>query len=183
MNLKLSFALALVISSAGCSSPPVQKNGSLAQAGDQSPGAPAASFAPALLGSWYAGRGGTSIPYDSQTGEFGAPSGDGLMFVFRADGSYTKATQSVVSNADCTTGFMAFEDGTASTDGDQLELHPTRGHLEYFGCTGSDTDKPIAVSDENLSWSLAPSSADGSQMALTLVSQSDGSSSEFRKVE
>jgi hypothetical protein len=210
MTFKLGLAFALISSLVGCSSgspgakgdsPAPQGVGGgvgIADGGKENGGAigngtvggqpanavePAGSLDPALDGSWYAGRGGTSIAYDSETGQFGAPNGDGLMFVFRADGTYTKVAQSVVSNAGCSTGFMAFEEGTATTQSTQLLLHPTRGHLEYFGCTaGSETDKPIAVSDEALTWSIAPYSLDPSMSGLTLVRVSDGSSSEFRRV-
>lgn len=139
------------------------------------------SVDPALEGSWYAGRGGTTLPYDAQTGTFGAPTGDGMLFVFRSDGTYTKATQSIVSNPGCSTGYVAFEEGDATTQGSELRLHPSRGHLETVTCGGATTDEPLDVKDETLDYAVGPFSQDPSIEALTLHDGANGTSAEFRQ--
>jgi hypothetical protein len=139
---------------------------------------------PSLVGNWYTGRGGTTFPYDSQTGAWGTPTGDGMVFMFRADGSYTKGVQSYVSTADCTTGWTATEDGTATSKGGDLSLHPTRGHMIFTAScsTSEDSEKDIAVQDETLTWALGPYAADPSMTGLTLTNAS-GASSQFRRVQ
>jgi hypothetical protein len=139
----------------------------------------AGSLDPGLQGTWYAGRGGTNMPYDPATGAFGAPTGDGMLIAFRADGSYTLAQQSITSSSDCTSGFIAIEEGDAETSGSELRLHPTHGHMQTTMC-GATTDQPIDVSDSVYSYALAPFSQDPSQPGLTLSRASDGTSAELR---
>jgi hypothetical protein len=142
------------------------------------------SFDPALVGSWWAGRGGTSFPYDSQTGEWGTPNGGGLGFIFRADGSFTKAVLDYTSTGSCTTGYSAFEDGTVTSDGGTLVLHKASGHIEFNStCVPSaDSDKPLTVTDETLTYVIAPYSQDASMTGMTVTGQ-DGASSELRKIQ
>ena len=127
-----------------------------------------------LVGSWYAGSGYTTAPYDPTTGQWGTPSGKGLVYVLRADGTYTKAFQSYNSNGGCTNGFTSFESGVAQTNGTQLYLHPTSGHMKVSdSCApGLNTDQPIAVSDELFDWQMT---ADG-----LYLQRSDGASATFR---
>jgi hypothetical protein len=138
----------------------------------------------ALVGSWFAGRGGTSAPYDPDTGTWGAPNGTGMTFVFRADGSYTQATQGSASNLGCTSAWIAFEEGTATAEGERLFLHPTRGHRQYTDtcAPGLDSDDPIDVEDQAFTWSVGPYSVDASLAGLTVQRESDGASAEFRKL-
>jgi hypothetical protein len=114
----------------------------------------------------------------------GTPTGDGMVFMFRADGSYTKGVQSYVTTADCTTGWTATEDGTASSNEGTLQLHPTRGHMIFTAsCSPSeDSDKSITVQDEKLRWALGPYATDPSMTGLTLTNQS-GASSQLRRVQ
>jgi hypothetical protein len=137
----------------------------------------------ALVGTWWAGRGGTSSPYDPSTGSWGTPNGGGLGFVFRDDGSYTKVAMDYTSTGDCTTGWSAFEDGTEVSDGSTVQLTPASGHIEFSSsCAPSeDSDKPIAVQDDTLSYAVAPYSQDPTRTGLTLTAQ-DGSSSEFLEI-
>ncbi len=110
-----------------------------------------------LVGSWYAGAGFTTAPYDSRTGTWGTPTGKGLIYVFRADGTYTKAFQSYVSNGSCTTGFTAFESGRMEVDQTTLHLTPREGKISYRDtCVPSlNSDKPLRdLKNETLSFSL-----------------------------
>lgn len=129
----------------------------------------------ALVGQWYAGRGGTMIAYDESTGSFGAPSGTGMMFVFHADGTYQKAFQSIESGA-CTVGFVTVESGVATTASGEVRLHPSSGTMHEISCSGSaDNDHAITVSDESLAYALE------AEDALRLTDTSTGAASEFRR--
>lgn len=141
-------------------------------------GAASGSVDGTIVGSWYAGRGGTRMSYDPATGAFGPPAGSGMLFVFHADGSYVKAVQSLDSGA-CTMGFIATESGVATTSGERLLLHPTHGNLHNVSCSGAaDTDKSTEVVDEALTWSVGAFSQDPSQAALTLTNET-GDTAEF----
>jgi len=131
----------------------------------------------ALLGSWYAGAGGVSAPYDPATGTFGMPNGQGLVYVLRADGTYTKAFQSYASNGGCTTGFTAFEAGAYVADASSLRTAPSSGQIQYRDtCAPSlNSDKPATeLAAEQFQIQL---SAD----QLTLV-RSDGATGTFRRI-
>jgi hypothetical protein len=109
-----------------------------------------------LEGSWYAGRGGTTAPYDPATGSWGMPSGSGLVYVFEPGGHYIKAYQSYESAGGCTTGFTAFENGDLAVDGATLVTHPTSGHMVYRAtCSPElDSDTPLEdLVDETFTWS------------------------------
>jgi hypothetical protein len=132
---------------------------------------------PAIVGSWYAGRGGTQIAYDATTGSFGAPSGSGMMFVFHTDGTYQKGVQSIESGA-CTTGYVVVESGVATTSGSQLALHPTKGTMHEYSCSGTmDNEHATEIVDETLSWELEPSNA------LKIVDVATGNGAEFARSE
>ena len=130
-----------------------------------------------LVGSWYAGSGFTSVPYNPATGQWGRPSGKGLVYIFRADGSYTKAFQSYNSSGGCTNGFTAFEHGVMQANATQLYLHPTSGQMQVRdSCVSSlNEDKPISVSDELFTWEFT---AEG-----LYLQRSDGAASTFRPLE
>jgi hypothetical protein len=114
---------------------------------DESEDAPADEPAPpslpvAIVGSWFAGAGNTTQPYDPSTQSYGTPSGSGVVFTFRADGTYSKAFRSQVSNGGCSTGLSAYEAGVAQVDGDTLRIIPMTGTLSY-----RDTCVPSLDSD------------------------------------
>jgi hypothetical protein len=128
-----------------------------------------------LVGKWYTGRGGTTTGYDQTTGSY-MPAGEGLLFWFRADGTYTKAFQDTSPGA-CTMGYIAFEDGTASSNGNTIALHPTKGHTQYTSCSGAaDADQPFDVSDSSMSFVLSGG-------VLTLRDAQTGAQSDFRKLQ
>ncbi|MGZ3455929.1 MAG: hypothetical protein ACXVEF_40360 [Polyangiales bacterium] len=158
----------MALLAAGCSSASDgSKSGSKITGGAPPPAA--------IVGSWYAGAGYTSMPYDPATGTFGTPTGQGLVYVLRADGSYTKAYQSYVSNGGCTTGMSAFESGTISVNGDRLETDPTSGSTHFSdSCAPSlDSDKPAeSLAPETFTFTL-----EGSELVLV---RSDGVTGRFR---
>lgn len=144
-------------------------------------GAATASVPAEIVGSWYAGSGYTSAPYDPASGTWGTPTGKGLVYLFRADGTYTKGFQSYVSNYGCTTGFSAFEEGSLSATGHELATHPSKGHVQFKDtCAPSmDSDEPVAdLTDEAFVWTLRPSDLDSSLMVLDLR-RDDGAQSTF----
>lgn len=149
--------------------------------GASSGGAAQGALPPGIVGSWYAGQGGTTAPYDPGTGAWGTPTGKGLVYVFEADATYTKAFQSYVSSGGCTTGFTVFESGVASASGSRLTLTPTRGNKKY-----SDSCAPSLASDdplselvtEQLTFRLEPGE-DGQGTQLVLMSE-EGAASTFR---
>lgn len=131
----------------------------------------------ALVGSWYAGRGGTTAPYDPAAGSWGMPSGQGLVYVFEAGGRYTKAFQSYESAGGCTTGFTAFESGDLIVGGTSLVTHPTSGHMVYRATCSPELDSDTALdqlADETFTWSR-----DGDTL---LLQRDDGAESTFAKL-
>ena len=134
-----------------------------------------------LIGSWYAGRGHTSAPYNPTTGAWGRPSGKGLIYIFNKDGSYTKAFQSYESTGGCTTGFTAFESGRFTVQGRTLTTTPTKGRMVYEAtCSPSlNSDKPLEdPQKEVFTWELKPNENDPSITSLYLL-RSDGNGSSF----
>jgi len=137
-----------------------------------------------IVGSWYAGSGYTSVPYDPGTGSWGMPSGKGLVYVFAADGSYTKGFQSYESSGGCTTGFTAFEQGYADVTVDSLATYPSSGHLTFTDtCAPSlSSDDPIQdLAVEEFSWQLRPSDYDPAETVLFLR-RSDGAEATFSRL-
>lgn len=137
-----------------------------------------------LLGSWYAGRGGTSSPYDPATGAFGRPNGQGLIYVFEAGGRYRKAFQSYASNGGCTNGFTAHEEGSLTAEAHTLQLRPTSGHLltEDTCAPSLNSDEPLTgLGDESFTWELRPAELDAAQTEL-LLQRSDGAASTFHRL-
>jgi hypothetical protein len=103
------------------------------------------------------------------------PNGEGLVFVFRADGTYTKVFQSYVSTGSCTTGLSAFESGVANASGDGLVTTPSTGKIVFSDtCAPSlDREKPEAdPATESFTWSF-----DGPTLVLV---RSDGVTGRFR---
>jgi hypothetical protein len=189
MNARRLFASAALVVLTACSASSGSGGGQTAKASGGAGGGAAGSggggtLDSAIVGSWWAGRGGTSFPYDPTTGSWGTPNGGGLGFIFRGEGTYTKASLDYTTTGDCTTGWSAFEDGTATSDGHSLQLSPASAHLQFnSSCAPSeDSDKPIAAQSETLVYSVAPYSQDPSVPALTLTAP-DGASSEFRQIQ
>jgi hypothetical protein len=132
-----------------------------------------------LVGSWYAGRGGTSAPYDPVSGTFGTPNGSGLVYLFGGDGRYTKAFQSYASNGGCTSGYTAFEAGTVHLEGNSLVTTPSSGHLKYTDSCAPSLDSDTPTAPENLVVERFSYSVDGDQLVLQ---RDDGASSQFARL-
>jgi len=134
-----------------------------------------------LVGSWYAGRGHTNAPYNPTTGAWGRPSGKGLVYIFKKDGSYTKAFQSYESDGACITGFKS---GRLSIEGNTLTTTPDKGRMVFEAtCNPSlNSDKPLEdLNTEVFSWELKPNENDPSVTSLYLL-RSDGAGSTFNPI-
>lgn len=180
-NVRGLAALGAALLVAGCSGAPAGSGPDGAAGSGGTAGSGVASVPAALVGSWYAGSGYTNTPYDPATGAWGKPSGSGLVYLFRANGSYTKGFQSYYSNGGCTTGFTAFEEGVLEASTSELDTHPTSGRVKYEDtCAPSlDSEEPAEdLSTESFAWTLRPSEYDPGLMVLDLV-RSDGAGSTF----
>lgn len=137
-----------------------------------------------LQGAWYAGRGGTTAPYDPSTGSWGMPSGSGLVYVFEPGGTYTKAFQSYESSGGCTTGFTAFESGVLVADDQVLTTRPSSGRLVYRATCAPDldSDEPLTdLYDETFDWALVPGEYDPASTVLYLR-RTDGAEATFARL-
>lgn len=185
MRTTLGVAL-LMVSTVGCVGGSAA-NGASSGSGDAARGAPAkdatGTIDEALVGSWYAGRGGTSIGYDTTTGTFGAPNGTGMLYAFHEDGTYQKAVQST-EDGPCLLGYVTVESGVTSVvEPGKIALHPSKGVMNEYSCsTTPGPDKPVATHEDTLAWTLAPYSVDPSIDGLTLV-DANGASAEFRRTK
>jgi len=124
---------------------------------------------PQLVGSWYAGAGHANAPYDPVTEAWGTPTGEGVVYVFREDGSYTKASQSYISDGPCTAGFTAFESGEVEVMGDTLATRPTSGKRVFSDSCVPDRNAENSVTgwtDEQFSWSVG---SDGGGLSANLL--------------
>jgi hypothetical protein len=135
-----------------------------------------------LVGTWYAGSGYTSAPYDGRTGQWGAPNGSGLIYVFNENGTYTKVFQSYHANGGCTNGLTAFTNGTMRVSSEQIELYADSGHIKVSdSCAPSlNTDKPIRdLEDEVFGWVTGNINDDPNVPGLKLWT-ADGKAGLFR---
>lgn len=146
------------------------------------PGPAAGEIPDGLVGEWYAGRGGTSAPYDPTSGGWGRPNGQGLVYLFEADGTYTKAFQSYASNGGCTNGFTAFERGIVVADQASLTTRPSSGTLRVEDtCAPSlGSEEPLEeLADETFEWAIT--AGEGGDRALWLR-RTDGSEATFTEL-
>lgn len=138
-----------------------------------------------LIGQWYAGSGGTTAPYDPGTGSWGTPTGKGLLYVFSADGTFTKGFQSFVSSGGCTTGYTAASYGKLSFPAEnRLTTRPDRGTFMYRDtCAPSlNSDEPLDdLSEETFDWAIGADEYDPSVPVLWLR-RTDGAEAVFRRI-
>lgn len=178
----LSIAMLMAGCSDGTSSDGTSSGGAGGSVDNASDDGHGRSSIPAgLVGSWYAGAGYTSAPYDPLSGSWGRPNGKGLVYLFEATRTYTKAFQSYESNGGCTTGFTAFESGELLVSGATLITRPSSGHLVYEATCSPELDSAEPLDDlveETFSWQLRPSEYDPAVTVLLLRSE-DGAESTF----
>lgn len=174
-------AISIAILMAGCSDG--TSSGSAGdRVGDDSDDGHGRSSIPAgLIGSWYAGAGYTSAPYDPVSGSWGRPNGQGLVYVFEATRTYTKAFQSYESNGGCSAGFTAFESGELLVSGALIVTRPSSGNLVYEATCSPELDSEQPLQDlveEAFSWQLRPDEYDPAVTVLLLRNE-QGAESTF----
>ncbi|MCC6751540.1 MAG: hypothetical protein IT371_28060 [Deltaproteobacteria bacterium] len=128
-----------------------------------------------LVGSWFAGAGGTTTSFDPASGATGTPNGERLLYEFKADGSYRKTYQSYQASGGCASGFTAAESGWAEASETTLTLTPDAGHLQVKNSCAPrlDSDKPLdQLAGESFTWTLVADELDPSHKLLRLVTAS-----------
>jgi hypothetical protein len=139
-----------------------------------------------IVGSWYSGQGYTTLPYDSQTGEFGMPDGQGLVFIFHDDGTYERAYQSYQSgDTGCTTGMTAYDRGTVSGGAGQFTITPEEGNTKFVDTCVSENNTEQPQDDlgpETFTYELYPDPY-GQVPQVLQIADSGGNSSVFRPIQ
>ena len=117
---------------------------------------PAASPAPgaaptpaALVGTWTAGRGGTTVSYDAITGT-SSSNASGLAFQFAADGTFAKAWRDSAGGS-CGMIVVATESGTIAWRAGGFQLRSTHGETRSFSsCSpGAVAVTPMTEADRD----------------------------------
>lgn len=150
---------------------------------DETPGtggSPTASVLPqTLVGSWVEGGQSISVDYDPATGSYGAPAGNQLVYIFRADGTYTKQVRRYTSNGGCTIANATTVQGTARYENSALVITPKSGMSNY-----QDTCNPSVTADEPLPTKTLVAEQYGVvslQRTALRLARGDGSEAEFRR--
>jgi hypothetical protein len=131
-----------------------------------------------LVGSWVEGGPGVTVEYDPATGAYGAPSGSQLVYIFRADGSYTQQRRRYTSTAGCTLSTSSTIHGTARYEGESLVTTPVSGMSSY-----QDACNPAKSTDESLPSSAlaAENYAVAVQRTALRLTRRDGTATDLRR--
>lgn len=154
-------ALCLFLLTAACTAttePEPRPSPSASTAGDtgggaraDAPAAPAGPASPAtpaeLVGTWTAGRGGTTVSYDAITGS-SSSNASGLAFRFAADGTFAKAYRDSAGGS-CGTVVVATESGAVAWRDGGFRLRSNHGETRSFSsCSpGAVAVSPMAAAD------------------------------------
>jgi hypothetical protein len=167
---RIALVCTFVASLAGCTVSTSEGN-----AASQKTGATTAPAA--VVGTWTAGRGGTTVSYDTITGTSTPANASGLAFLFAADGTFAKAYRDS-NGGDCPMIVLATESGTVDWSDGSFQLHSEHGTTKTWGsCGGGMTSQEMPATDldnERYTFSL-----DGEELVLTRVS--DGASARFHR--
>lgn len=109
-----------------------------------------------LAGTWYAGTVSSVNFFNPGTGQWAAPSGNGLFFNFAADGSYEKGVLMQSSLYNCSMTFFAYNKGKLELSGGQMVLHPEYGRIKSTDTCVSDNnyEKADQLNQETVLWEL-----------------------------
>jgi hypothetical protein len=113
--------------------------------GPPASGAPTGSLPADLVGTWYSGQLLNRSYYNRDTGVWGSAGGLGQMFVFGADGGYTRVgSLQIGGGTTCTSSVDVYHTGTARIEGGQILLTPSYARTRTVTCgtTTSDTEGP-----------------------------------------
>lgn len=174
-------ALAFVLL-AGCSSasgPPPSKDGGapVTSGGGAGGGSAATSVPAALVGTWTAGRGGTTLSYDTITDTSSPSNASGLAFQFAADGTFAKAYRDS-NGGSCPTIVLATESGTVAWSESDFQLDSRHGTTQWWSaCGGGVASQPLG--DADLDRARYTFQLDGGDLILTRTT--DNASARFHR--
>jgi hypothetical protein len=115
------------------------------------PGPPVGGGMPAeLVGEWYSGSPSSIGLYDPVTGSWGNPSGSGISYTFREDGTYQEGYVGQVRNGSCYTGFFIFIEGVARVQAATLTKTWSRGVLRVEDTCSPSLNEERELSGEEL---------------------------------
>lgn len=112
----------------------------------------------ALVGDWYAGDISSVNFYNPSNGSWGAPSGTGMFYKFKQNGTYEKGVLLQSSLYGCTMSFLAYNSGTMTVEGDKIVLTPTYGQIKSVdNCVAANNyEKPDELVTEIIFFEFAP---------------------------
>lgn len=130
-----------------------------------------------LVGTWTAGRGGTTVSYDAIT-ETSSSNASGLAFQFAADGTFAKAYRDATGGS-CGTILVGTESGRVAWGDGRFQLEPSHGESRMWSsCSpGAVASQPLGDADldhAGYAFELA-----GEELLLTRAT--DGASARFRR--
>jgi hypothetical protein len=132
-----------------------------------------------LVGGWYSGSPSSIGLYDPATGSWGSPSGSGISYTFREDGSYREGYVGQVHRGGCYTGFFIFIEGVARVRAASLTKTQSRGVLRVEDTCSPSLNEERELSDEELAehqgrytWRIRADGANTQHLNITLL---DGS--------
>jgi hypothetical protein len=193
LRLALAAAFALV---AGCTTdatggggtttPPHETGGG--GSGGAAPGpaqgpapAPKAHATPApaaLVGTWTAGRGGTTVSYDALTGTSSSSNASGLAFQFASDGTFAKAYRDS-NGGSCPMIVLATEAGTVEWGSSDFVLHSDHGTSKMWSSCSPGAVATQSLPDADLDRDRYAFQLDGEELVLTRAS--DAATARFRR--
>lgn len=176
MSSSIRFALALVTATlAGCT----VGTGAPATKADGAGGAPSKGAPAALVGTWTAGRGGTTVAYDTLTSTSSPSNASGLAFQFAADGTFAKAYRDS-NGGSCPMIVLATESGTVEWGDGDFVLHSERGTSRMWSsCGGPVATQPLG--DGELDRARYTFAFDGEDLVLTRAT--DKATARFRRAQ
>jgi hypothetical protein len=115
---------------------------------------PRSDVAAPLAGDWFVGSLSTIQYYDSYTGEFQDPAGEGFFFVFNPDGSYQTGAGITTIVGGCESRLLGDEQGTVTVDGSLLTMYRDHITVEYTSQCGDDGTNTEGAEVHQLSWNV-----------------------------
>ncbi len=136
-----------------------------------------ASVPAEVIGTWTAGRGGTTVAYDTITGT-SSSNASGLAFQFAADGTFAKAYRDSTGGSGCSTIVVGTEAGSVAWGEGSFQLHSDHGTTrEWSSCTPSLVATQ-AMPDSDLDRAGYTYQMDGDVLVLT---RDDGATARFQR--
>lgn len=131
---------------------------------------------PELVGTWTAGRGGTTVSYDTLTGT-SSSNASGLAYRFAADGTFAKAYRDSTGGG-CATVVVGTEAGTVAWGDGHLDLRSDHGTVQSWStCSpGAVASQPMRTADlDRAGYAFR---LEGDELVLV---RDDGASARFRR--